>query len=327
MRATPQRLAAVAAVALLALPATLPLVSAAAAWAVPANEVWQHQLAHVLPRVAGNTALLLGWWRSRPPCSARDLRGSLRATISRDVACSRGRCCCRSRCPGYVLAVVFAGALDFAGPLQSWLRAAAAPRLAPAADPLAGRRGAGAVAVPVSVRVHARARRLRDRRSTHARGGADAGPRSAHGVPSCAAAAGATRGGSRRRPRVHGDARGLRRGGGTQRGYVHDGDLPRLVRHVLDRCRAADGGGAGGAGADRSLGRAATARRPWLRGPATERRAAAAAADPWPRGGRDGARSRGARHGFRAADGASCSRGPRGTRHRPRRPLLGVRRP
>src|SRR5512137_2362553 len=45
--------------AILAIPALLPLVSAAAAWAVPATDVWAHQLRHVLPRVALNTALLL----------------------------------------------------------------------------------------------------------------------------------------------------------------------------------------------------------------------------------------------------------------------------
>jgi len=50
---------AVGALIVLATPALLPLLSAAAAWASPAGEVWAHQLQYVLPRVAGNTALLL----------------------------------------------------------------------------------------------------------------------------------------------------------------------------------------------------------------------------------------------------------------------------
>jgi iron(III) transport system permease protein len=59
MRAFPARPAAVLAVVLLAMPVSLPLLTALAAWAAPASDVWLHQLQHVLPRVAVNTAVLL----------------------------------------------------------------------------------------------------------------------------------------------------------------------------------------------------------------------------------------------------------------------------
>ena len=122
MRALPQRFAAVTAVALLAVPALLPLLSAAAAWSLPAGEVWQHQLQHVLPRVAGNTALLLALVAAATALLGTGLawlvaghdfpgRGFFAWALLLPLAV-----------PGYVLAVVFAGALDFAGPLQSWLR-------------------------------------------------------------------------------------------------------------------------------------------------------------------------------------------------------------
>ncbi len=122
MRLAPERGAAVLAVALLAVPALLPLLSAAMAWAVPAGEVWQHQLAYVLPRVAGNTVLLLvlvavattvlgtglAWLVAGHTFPGRDVFAwALLLPLA---------------VPGYVLAVVFAGALDFTGPLQGWLR-------------------------------------------------------------------------------------------------------------------------------------------------------------------------------------------------------------
>jgi iron(III) transport system permease protein len=118
----PQRFAAVAAVALLAVPAMLPLVSAALAWAAPAGEIWQHQLQHVLPRVTGNTVLLLALVAA--------VTGVLGTALAWLVAGHEfpGRpvfawaLLLPLAVPGYVLAVVFAGALDFAGPLQSWLR-------------------------------------------------------------------------------------------------------------------------------------------------------------------------------------------------------------
>ena len=59
MSFVPRRAAAVLVVGLLAAPALLPLLTAVLAWATPASEVWQHQLQHVLPRVAWNTTLLL----------------------------------------------------------------------------------------------------------------------------------------------------------------------------------------------------------------------------------------------------------------------------
>jgi iron(III) transport system permease protein len=122
MSPVPQRVAAVAAVTLLAVPAMLPLLSAVAAWAVPAGEVWQHQLQHVLPRVAGNTVLLLACVALLTAVLGTGLawlvaghdfpgRGIFAWALLLPLAV-----------PGYVLAVVFAGALDFSGPLQSWLR-------------------------------------------------------------------------------------------------------------------------------------------------------------------------------------------------------------
>jgi len=122
MSLVPQRVAAIAAVTLLAVPAMLPLLSAAAAWAAPAGEVWQHQLQHVLPRVAGNTVLLLA-------CVAlftAVLGTGLAWLVAGHDFPGRGifawALLLPLAVPGYVLAVVFAGALDFAGPLQSWLR-------------------------------------------------------------------------------------------------------------------------------------------------------------------------------------------------------------
>jgi iron(III) transport system permease protein len=122
MSLVPQRISAVAAVTLLAVPVMLPLLSAAAAWAAPAGEVWQHQLQHVLPRVAGNTVLLLACVALLTAVLGTGLawlvaghdfpgRGIFAWALLLPLAV-----------PGYVLAVVFAGALDFAGPLQTWLR-------------------------------------------------------------------------------------------------------------------------------------------------------------------------------------------------------------
>jgi iron(III) transport system permease protein len=129
MSLVPQRVAAVAVVALLAVPAMLPLLSAAAAWAAPAGEVWQHQLQYVLPRVAGNTVLLLACVALVTAVLGTGLawlvaghdfpgRGMFAWALLLPLAL-----------PGYVLAVVFAGALDYAGPLQSWLRATLGPGL------------------------------------------------------------------------------------------------------------------------------------------------------------------------------------------------------
>ena len=129
MSRLPPRPAAVVTVALLAVPALLPILSAAAAWAIPAGDVWQHQLQHVLPRVAGNTLLLLAL-----VALATALLGTALAWLVAGHEFPGRRFFAWAlllplAVPGYVLAVVFAGALDFAGPLQSWLRAAVSPAL------------------------------------------------------------------------------------------------------------------------------------------------------------------------------------------------------
>ena len=55
MTPTARRPWAVGALVVLAVPALLPLLSAALAWATPAGEIWAHQLQYVLPRVTVNT--------------------------------------------------------------------------------------------------------------------------------------------------------------------------------------------------------------------------------------------------------------------------------
>jgi iron(III) transport system permease protein len=122
MAASRTRPAAIVVIVLLAIPALLPLLSALAAWTAPAGDIWQHQLQHVLPRVTLNTigllvivatatALLgtgLGWLVAGHEFPGRNFF-SWALLLPLAV-------------PGYVLAVVFAGALDFAGPLQTALR-------------------------------------------------------------------------------------------------------------------------------------------------------------------------------------------------------------
>ena len=120
---------AVGALVILAVPALLPLLSAAMAWAAPAGEVWAHQLQFVLPRVAGNTLVLL--------VIVGVATGVLGTALAWLVAGHEfpGRSIFAwalllpLAVPGYVLAVVFAGALDFAGPLQAWLREAVHPQI------------------------------------------------------------------------------------------------------------------------------------------------------------------------------------------------------
>jgi iron(III) transport system permease protein len=94
-----------------------------AAWAAPAGDIWLHQLQHVLPRVTMNTIALLvivatatallgtglGWLVAGHEFPGR---GFFSWALLLPLAL-----------PGYVLAVVFAGALDFSGPLQTGLRA------------------------------------------------------------------------------------------------------------------------------------------------------------------------------------------------------------
>ena len=101
----------------------VPVLSAFAAWAAPAADVWSHQLQHVLPRAGLNTALLvllvgvaagalgtaLAWLVAAHDFPGRKFFGwALLAPLA---------------LPGYVMAVVFAGALDFSGPLQTAGRA------------------------------------------------------------------------------------------------------------------------------------------------------------------------------------------------------------
>ena len=122
MTGPPSRYAAAITVALLSVPALLPMLSAAAAWLSPATEVWQHQLQHVLPRVAVNTALLL----ALVGIATAILGTTLAWLVAAHEFPGRGffswALLLPLAVPGYVLAVVFAGALDYAGPLQGWLR-------------------------------------------------------------------------------------------------------------------------------------------------------------------------------------------------------------
>ena len=122
MPGPPSRYAAAITVALLSVPALLPMFSAAAAWLSPATEVWQHQLQHVLPRVAVNTALLL----TIVGIATAILGTTLAWLVAAHEFPGRGffswALLLPLAVPGYVLAVVFAGALDFAGPVQGWLR-------------------------------------------------------------------------------------------------------------------------------------------------------------------------------------------------------------
>lgn len=122
MSASPQRRAAVAAVALLAAPVMLPLLSTAFAWAVPAGEVWAHQLQHVLPRVAGNTVLLLAFVAVLTGLLGTGLAWLVAAHDFPGRTVFSWALLLPLAVPGYVLAVVFAGALDYSGPLQTWLR-------------------------------------------------------------------------------------------------------------------------------------------------------------------------------------------------------------
>ncbi len=84
--------------------------------------MWAHQLEHVLPRVVLNTTLLVA------------LVAGLSALLGASLAWLVAGCEFPGRrwfawalllplaVPGYVLAVVYAGALDYAGPLQTALR-------------------------------------------------------------------------------------------------------------------------------------------------------------------------------------------------------------
>jgi iron(III) transport system permease protein len=119
----PRRAAAVLVVGLLAAPALLPLLTAVLAWATPAGEVWQHQMQYVLPRVAWNTTLLLLIVGSATALLGTGLAWLVAGHDFPGRSVFTWALLLPLAVPGYVLAVVFAGALDYAGPLQSWLRA------------------------------------------------------------------------------------------------------------------------------------------------------------------------------------------------------------
>ena len=107
---------------LLALPALLPLFSIVGAVLAPDREVWNHLLEHVLPRVTMNTlTLVIGV-------------ASTSALLGTGLAWLTAMCQFPGRrffdwalllplaIPGYVLAFVAVGFLDYSGPLQTLLR-------------------------------------------------------------------------------------------------------------------------------------------------------------------------------------------------------------
>ena len=101
-------------------PALLPLLSAVAAWAAPASEVWPHQLAaRAAARRLEHGAAAAGRCAVATACSVLRSPGWSPRTIFPDAVFFAWALLLPLALPGYVLAVVFAGALDFAGPLQS----------------------------------------------------------------------------------------------------------------------------------------------------------------------------------------------------------------
>jgi iron(III) transport system permease protein len=120
---------AVGALVVLAVPALLPLLSAAMAWAAPAGEVWAHQLQYVLPRVTVNTLALLLIVGAATGILGTALAWLVAGHEFPGRAIFAWALLLPLAVPGYVLAVVFAGALDFAGPLQVWLREAVHPQI------------------------------------------------------------------------------------------------------------------------------------------------------------------------------------------------------
>lgn len=116
-------------IALLAVPALLPLASVALAWASPAGEVWTHQLQHVLPRVGVNTLALLALVGVATAALGTALAWLVAAYEFPGRRVFAWALLLPLAVPGYVLAVVFAGALDFTGPLQTWLRESVHPGL------------------------------------------------------------------------------------------------------------------------------------------------------------------------------------------------------
>lgn len=110
-----------------ALPALLPLVSVAAGFLDADPAVLEHLRRHVLPRVSLNTL-----WLVTGVVSGATVLGSLLAWL---VAVHEfpGRrffgwaLLLPMAVPGYVMAFVYIGLLDYAGPVQGWLREAFGP--------------------------------------------------------------------------------------------------------------------------------------------------------------------------------------------------------
>jgi iron(III) transport system permease protein len=128
MSSAARRTWAASALGVLAVPALLPLLSAVTAWTVPAGEVWAHQLEHVLPRVAVNTALLLLLVGGATAALGTALAWLVAAHEFPGRRVFEWALLLPLAVPAYVLAVVFAGMLDYAGPLQGWLREAIHPQ-------------------------------------------------------------------------------------------------------------------------------------------------------------------------------------------------------
>jgi iron(III) transport system permease protein len=108
---------------ILCLPALIPLVAVVAALFTPETEVWSHLANHVLPRVAGNTlSLLVG------VTCVTGVLGTALAWLTTTYEFPGRRffdwaLLLPLAMPAYVLAFIAVGFLDFAGPLQTWLRA------------------------------------------------------------------------------------------------------------------------------------------------------------------------------------------------------------
>jgi len=108
---------------LLCLPALVPLLVILSALVTPEVEVWSHLSRHVLPHVLVNTATLVA--------GVAIVAGVLGTTLAWLTAMCEfpGRrwlewaLVLPLAIPAYVLAFVAIGFLDYAGPLQSWLRA------------------------------------------------------------------------------------------------------------------------------------------------------------------------------------------------------------
>jgi iron(III) transport system permease protein len=107
---------------LLCLPALVPLIVIAHASLSPEGDVWTHLMRYVLPEVVGNTVKLV--------VGVAVLAGALGTSLAWFTSMCEfpGRRFFASALllplaiPAYVLAFVAVGFLDYAGPLQSWLR-------------------------------------------------------------------------------------------------------------------------------------------------------------------------------------------------------------